>query len=107
MQCNMMKREICKCKIHVTFEDSFPQASLLTGCKVIPIVPVESLSFLILLSKQFHGGFVICLLLRAVSCDIFNVLVEGFEDLLRPFIDITDWDVEVVLPLSEVAITSV
>ena len=28
MQCKMMEREICKCKIHVTFGDSFPPSWL-------------------------------------------------------------------------------
>ena len=102
----MMEREIFECKIHVTFEDSFPQTSLLTGCKVIPIVPVESLSFLILLSKQFHGGFVICLLLRALSCGIFNVLVESSLGLLCPILDVADSDVDDVYPLREVTITT-
>ena len=83
-----------------------PQAGLLTGCRVIPIVPVERLTFLILLSKRFHGGFVIGLLLRAVSCGVFNVLVESSVDLLCPFINVADPDVEVVKPLSEVTITS-
>ena len=83
-----------------------PQAGLLTGCRVIPIVSVESLSFFTLLSKQFHGGFVICLLLHVVSCGVFNVLGESSFGLLRPFIDVADSDVEVVKPLSEVAIAS-
>ena len=102
----MMKREICKCKIHVTFGDFFPQAGLLTGCRVIPIVSVESLSFFTLLSKQFHGGFVICLLLHVVSCGVFNVLGESSFGLLHPFIDVANSDVEVVKPPSEVTITS-
>ena len=82
-----------------------PQAGLLTGCGVIPIVPVESLSFFILLSKHFHG-FMICLLQRAVSCGVFNVLVECSVDLLCPFIDVANPNVEVVKPLSVVMITS-
>ena len=83
-----------------------PQAGLLTGCRVIPIVLVESLSFFMLLSKQFHGGFLICLLLRVVSCGVFNMLGERSFCLLHPFINVADSDVEVVKPLSEVAITS-
>ena len=83
-----------------------PQAGLLTGCRVIPEVPVESLSFFMLLLKQFHGGFVTCLLLRVVSCGIFNMLGESSVGLLRPFIDVADSDVEVAQPLREVAIPS-
>ena len=83
-----------------------PQTSLLTGCRVIPIAPVESLSFLMLLSKQFHGGFMICLLLHVVLCSVFNMLGKSSLGLLRPFIDVADSDVEVVKPLSEVTITS-
>ena len=59
-----------------------------------------------LLLKKFHGGFVTCLLLRVVSCGIFNMLGESSVGLLRPFIDVSDSDVEVVKPLSEVTITS-
>ena len=105
MQCKMMKREICKCKIHVTFGDSFPQAGLLTGCRVIPMVPVESLSLFMLLPQHLHGGFVVCLLLRVVSCGVFNMLGESSLGLQHPFIDVADSDVEVINPLSEVAIT--
>ena len=83
-----------------------PQADLLTGWRVIPVVPIECLSVLVLLSKQFHGGFMICLLLRVVSCGVFNMLGESSLGLLRPFIDVVDSDVEVVKPLSEVTITS-
>ena len=74
--------------------------------RVIPIVPVERLTFLVLLPKQFHGGFMICLFLGMVSCGIFNMLGESSVGLLRPFIDVTASDVEVVKPLSEVTITS-
>ena len=83
-----------------------PQAGLLTGCRVIPVVPVESLSFFMLLSKQFHGGFMICLLLRVVSCGVLNMLGESSVGLLRPIIDAADSDVEVAQHLREVAITS-
>ena len=67
---------------------------------------VERLRLFILLSKQFHGGFMICLLLSMVSCGVFNMLGESYLGLLRPFIDVTNSDVEVVKPLSEVTITS-
>ena len=83
-----------------------PQASSLTGWRVVPIVLIECLSVLILLSKQFHGGFMICLLLHVVSCSVFNMLGKSSLGLLRPFIDGADSDVEVVKPLSEVTITS-
>ena len=83
-----------------------PQAGLLTGWRVIPIVPVECLSVLILLLKQFHGGFMICLLLCVISCGVFNMLGESSVGLLLPIIDVADSDVEVVYPLREVAITS-
>ena len=76
----------------------YPQAGLLTGWRVIPIVPVECLSVLVLLLKQFHGGFVTCLLLRVVSCGIFNMLGESSVGLLRPFIDVANSDVEVAQP---------
>ena len=83
-----------------------PQAGLLTGCRVITIVPVESLSFFILLSQHLHGGFVVCLLLRVISCGVLNMLGESSMGLLRPFIDVANSDVEVAQPLREVAITS-
>ena len=82
------------------------QAGLLTGCRVITIVPVESLSFFILLSQHLHGGFVVCLLLRVISCGVLNMLGESSMGLLRPFIDVANSDVEVAQPLREVAITS-
>ena len=75
-----------------------PQAGLLTGCRVIPIVPVESLSFFMLFSQHFHGGFVVCLLLRMMSCGIFNMLAESSMGLLRPFINVANSDVEVAQP---------
>jgi hypothetical protein len=106
MQCKIVKGKYAHAKIHVTFGTPSPQAGLLTGRRLIPIVPVESLSFFILLSKHFHGGFMICMLQRAVSCGVFNVLVEGSVDLLCPFIDVADPNVEVVKPLSVVTITS-
>ena len=83
-----------------------PQAGLLTESKVIPIIPVESLTFLILLSKQFHCGFMDGLLLRVVSCGIFNVLVESSLDLLRSLVDVANPEVEVMKSLGEVTITS-
>ena len=83
-----------------------PQAGLLTRCRVLPIVPVESLSFFMLLSKQFHGGFMICLLLRVVSCGVFNMLGESSLGLLCPIIDAVDSDVDVMYPLREITITS-
>ena len=70
------------------------------------MVPVESLSFFMLLSQHLHGGFVVCLLLRVISCGVLNMLGESSVGLLRPFIDVADSDVEVVKPLSEVAIAS-
>ena len=83
-----------------------PQAGLLTGWRVIPIVPVECLSVLILLLKQFHGGFMICLLLCVISFGVLDMLSESSVGLLRPIINVADSDVEVVKPLSEVTITS-
>ena len=84
----------------------YPQAGLLTGRWVIPIVPVESLSFFMLLSQQFHGGFVVCLLLHEVSCGVLNMLGKSSVGQLCPFIDVANSDVEVAQPLREVAITS-
>ena len=75
-----------------------PQAGLLTGCRVIPVVPVESLSFFMLFSQHFHGGFVVCLLLHMVSCGVSNMLGESSVGLLRPFIDVANSDVEVAQP---------
>ena len=83
-----------------------PQADLLIGWRVIPIVPIECLSVLILLSKQFHGGFMICLLLCVISCSVLNMLVESSLGLLCPILDVADSDVDVVYPLREVTITS-
>ena len=83
-----------------------PQAGLLTGWRVIPIVPVECLSVLILLLKQFHGGFMICLLLCVISFGVLDMLSESSVGLLRPIIDVADSDIEVIYPLREVAITS-
>ena len=48
----------------------------------------------------------ICLLLCVISCGVLNMLGESFVGLLHPIIDVADLDVEVVLPLKEVAITS-
>ena len=48
----------------------------------------------------------ICLLLCVVSCGVFDMFGESSLGLLRPFIDVADSDVEVVKPLSEVAIAS-
>ena len=83
-----------------------PQAGLLTGWRVIPIVLVECLSVLILLLKQFHGGFVICLFLCVISFGILDMLSESSVGLLRPIIDVADSDVELAQPLREVVITS-
>ena len=83
-----------------------PQAGLLTGWRVLPVALVEYLSIMILLPKQFHGGFMICLLLCVISCGVLNMLVESSLGLLRPIIDVSDSDVEVIQPLREVAITS-
>ena len=83
-----------------------PQAGLLTGCRVIPIVPVESLSFFMLLLKHLHGGFMVCLLLHEVSCGVLNMLGKSSVGQLCPFIDVADSDVEVAQPLREVMITS-
>ena len=83
-----------------------PQAALLTGWRVIPMVPVESLSLFMLLPQHLHGGFVIHLLLCVVSCGVLNMLCESSVGLLRPIIDVADSDIEVAQPLREVAITS-
>ena len=48
----------------------------------------------------------VCLLLHVVSHGILNMLVESSLDLLRPFVDVADPEVEVVKPVSEVTITS-
>ena len=84
----------------------YPQAGLLTGWRVIPIVPVECLSVLILLLKQFHGGFMICLLLCVISFSVLDMLSESSVGLLRPIINVADSDVDVVYPLREFMITS-
>ena len=83
-----------------------PQAGLLTGWRVIPIALVEYSSFMILLSKQFHGGFMICLLLCMISFDVLNMLSEGSMGLLCPIINVVDSDVDVVYSLREILITS-
>ena len=83
-----------------------PQAGLLTGWRVIPIVLVECLSVLILLLKQFHGVFMFCLLLCVISFGILNMLSESSVGLLCPIIDAVDSDVDVVYPLREITITS-
>ena len=82
-----------------------PQAGLLTGSRVIPIVLVECLSVLILLPKQFHGGFMICLLLCVISFGVLNMLSEGSVGLLCPIINVVDSDVDVLYPLREIMIT--
>ena len=83
-----------------------PQVGLLTGWRVIPIVLIECLSVLILLLKQFHGGFMICLLLCVISFGVLNMLSEGSVGLLCPIINVIDSDVDVVYPLREITITS-
>ena len=83
-----------------------PQAGLLTGWRVIPIVPVECLSILILLLKQFLGGFMIHLLLCMISFGVLNMLSENSMGLLCPIIDAVDSDVDVMYPLREITITS-
>ena len=83
-----------------------PQADILTGWRVLPIVPVECLSVLILLLKQFHGGFMIRLLLCVISFGVLNMLSEGSVGLLCPIINVVDSDVDVVYPLREIMITS-
>ena len=70
------------------------------------MVPVESLSFFMLLSQHLHGGFVVCLLLRVISCGVLNMLGESSVGLLHPIINVADSDVEVAQPLREVVITS-
>ena len=82
------------------------QASLLTGWRVIPVVLVECLSVLILLLQQFHGGFMICLLLCVISFGVLNMLSEGSVGLMCPIINVVDSDVDVVYPLKEIMITS-
>ena len=83
-----------------------PQAGLLTGWRVIPVALVEYLSIVILLPKQFHGGFMICLLLCMISFGVLNMLSESFVGLLCPIINVVDSDVDVVYPLREITITS-
>ena len=83
-----------------------PQAGLLTGWRVIPVVLVECLSILILLPKQFHVGFMICLLLCVIFFVVLNMLSEGSVGLLCPVINVVDSDVDVVYPLREITITS-
>ena len=83
-----------------------PQAGLLTGWRVIPVVLVECLSVLILLPQQFHGGFMICLLLCVISFGVLNMLSKGTVGLLCPIINVVDSDVDVVYPLREITITS-
>jgi hypothetical protein len=100
----MMKGKYANAWIHVTSGLPSPQAGLLTGSRVIPIVPVENLTFIELLLKQLHCGIMVCLLLRVMSCSIFNMLVESSLDLLSPFVDVADPVVEVVKPLSDVTI---
>ena len=100
----MMKGKYANAWIHVTSGLPSPQAGLLTGSRVIPIVPVESLTFVELLLKQLHCGIMVCLLLRVMSRSIFNMLVESSLDLLSPFVDVADPEVEVVKTLSEVTI---
>ena len=82
------------------------QAGLLTGWRVIPVVPVECLSVLVLLLKQFHGGFMICLLLYVISFGVLNMLSESSVGLLCPIINAVDSDVDVMYPLREFTITS-
>ena len=82
-----------------------PQASLLTGWRVIPVVLVECLSVLILLPQQFHGGFMIYLLC-VISFGVLNMLSEGSVGLRCPIINVVDSDVDVVYPLREITITS-
>ena len=48
----------------------------------------------------------ICLLLCVISFGVLDMLSESSVGLLRPIIDVADSDVEVVLPLREVVITS-
>ena len=83
-----------------------PQAGLLTESRLIPIEPVESLTFVVLLLKQFHCSVMVCLLLRVVPHGVFNVLVKSSLDLLRPLVDVAYPDIEVVKPLSVITITS-
>jgi len=78
-----------------------PKASLLTGWRVIPVVLVECLSVLILLLQQFHGGFMICLLLCVISFGVLYMLSEGSVGLLCPIINVVDLDVDVVYPLRD------
>ena len=83
-----------------------PQAGLLTGWRVISVVPVECLSVLILLLKQFHGGFMICLLLCVISFGVLNMLSESSVGLLCPIINAVNSNVDVMYPLREITITS-
>ena len=76
-----------------------PQAGLLIGWRVIPVALVEYLSVVILLPKQFHGGFMICLLLCMISFGVLNMLSEDFVGMLCPLINVVDSDVDVLYPL--------
>ena len=107
MQCKMMKKEICKC-MDTSYLLGFlsPQVGLLTGSRVVPIEPVESLTFIVLLLKQLHCGFLTCFLLSVMSRGIFDVSVESPSDLLRSLVDVAHLDVEVIDPSSEVMISS-
>ena len=71
-----------------------PQAGLLAGWRVIPVVLVEYLNIVILLPKQFHGGFMICLLLCMISFGVLDMLSESSVGLLRPIINVADSDVD-------------
>ena len=82
-----------------------PQDGLLTRSRVIPIEPVESLTFVVLLLKQLHCGFLTCFLLSVMSRGI-DVSVESTSDLLRSLVDVAHLDVEVIDPSSEVMISS-
>ena len=83
-----------------------PHASLLAGWRVILVVLVECLSVLILLPQQFHGGYMICLLLCVISFGVLDMLSESSVGLLCPIINVIDSDVDVVYPLREITITS-
>ena len=83
-----------------------PQAGLLTRSRVVPIEPVESLTFVVLLLQQLHRGIEICLLLCVMPLGIFNVSVESPLDLLRSLVQVADPEVKVMEPLREVTIPS-
>ena len=54
------------------------------------------MSVLILLPQQFHGGYMICLLLCVISFGVLNMLSEGSVGMLCPLINVVDSDVYIM-----------